>query len=215
MDERNLILYASGSNIIVDFEEVCLANGIAIAAIINNQQDAPSYATLQEKVIDLSRIASIDLSVPFLCPLFTPRNRFLAVNEALNFGLRPYTMLSDKNNDLPDRFKHGQGCFINKRVVIGSQSEIGDFVFINRGASLGHHLYLDHYVSIGPGVVTGGNVTIRRGAFIGIGAVILPEIRIGQHAIVAAGAVVHRDVEDYAIVAGNPAKKIKENNADF
>jgi sugar O-acyltransferase (sialic acid O-acetyltransferase NeuD family) len=215
MIEKNIILYASGSNIIVDFEEVCLTNDISIAAIINNHKGIPSYATLQEKVIDISQVTSIDLSIPFLCPLFTPQNRFIAVSEALNLGLRPYTILSDKNNDLPHNFKHGEGCFINKRVVIGSQSEIGNFVFINRSASLGHHLYLDNFVSIGPGVVTGGNVSIERGTLIGIGAVILPETKIGKHVIVGAGSVVNKDVDDYSIVVGNPAKIIRQNNVNF
>jgi len=215
MIKEKLILYASGSNVIVDFEEICMKNNIAISAIINNQKGSQSYATLQEKVIEISRISSIDLSTPFLCPLFTPYNRFVAATEAINLGLRPYKILSDKNNDLPYNFNHGEGCFINKGVVIGSQSTIENFVFINRGASLGHHLYLDNFVSIGPGVVTGGNVTIARGSLIGMGAVILPEIKIGRHAIVGAGSVVTKDVNDYTVVVGNPAKKIKDNDIIF
>jgi sugar O-acyltransferase (sialic acid O-acetyltransferase NeuD family) len=215
MLEESIILYASGSNIIVDFEEVCLRNNIFIASIINNRKDITPCATFQEKVIDISQIASIDLSIPFLCPLFTPSNRFVAVNEALQSGLRPYNLLSDKNNDLPSRFKHGEGCFINRGVVIGSQSEIGDFVFINRSASLGHHLYLNNFVSIGPGVVTGGNVTIGRGTLVGLGAVILPEVKIGKHVIVGAGSVVTKNIGDYSIVVGNPAKTIKRNHTNF
>lgn len=215
MIKEKIILYASGSNIIVDFEEVCLKNNISIATIINNQKNCLSYATLQEKVIDISQIFSIDLSIPFLCPLFTPYNRFIAVNEAMNLGLRPYKILSDRNNDLPYNFKYGEGCFINKSVVIGSQSEIRNFVFINRSASLGHHLHLDNFVSIGPGVVTGGNVTIERGSSIGVGAVILPEIKIGKHAVIGAGSVVTRDVKDYSVVIGNPAKIIRENDINF
>lgn len=147
--------------------------------------------------------------------MFTHYNRFVAATEAINLGLRPYKILSDKNNDLPYKFNHGEGCFINKGVVIGSQSTIENFVFINRGASLGHHLYLDNFVSIGPGVVTGGNVTIERGSSIGVGAVILPEIKIGKHAVIGAGSVVTKDVKDYSVVIGNPAKKNRENDINF
>lgn len=215
MSNKSIILYASGSSVIVDFEEICWANQISIKAIINNQKGIASCATFQEKVIDLSRISSVDLSIPFLCPLFTPKNRFTAVKEALNLGFQAYDLLTDKNNDLPSNFKHGKGCFINKKVVVGSQSEIGDFVFINRGASLGHHLFLNDFVSIGPGVVTGGNVTIGKGTLIGLGAVILPEVKIGKHAIVGAGSVVTKNIGDHSIAIGNPARIIKQNDADF
>jgi len=43
----------------------------------------------------------------------------------------------------------------------------------------------------------------------------LPEVKTGKHAIVGAGSVVTRDVNDYSIVVGNPARKIKENNINF
>jgi acetyltransferase-like isoleucine patch superfamily enzyme len=45
--------------------------------------------------------------------------------------------------------------------------------------------------------------------------VILPGKTIGRHATVGAGAVVTRDVEDYAVVAGNPARVVKMNTHDF
>ena len=70
-------------------------------------------------------------------------------------------------------------------------------------------------VSIGPGVVTGGEVTLKRGALIGTGAVILPTITIGKHATVGAGAVVTKDVADYAVVVGNPARAVRMNSHDF
>lgn len=54
-----------------------------------------------------------------------------------------------------------------------------------------------------------GDTVIEDGAWIGMRAIILPGIRIGEGAIVATGAVVTKDVEPYAIVAGNPAKVVK------
>ena len=53
-----------------------------------------------------------------------------------------------------------------------------------------------------------GEIIIREGTWISANAVILPNVTIGQGAIVAAGAVVTKDVEDFAIVGGVPAKMI-------
>lgn len=50
---------------------------------------------------------------------------------------------------------------------------------------------------------------IERGAWIGAGATILPGVCVGTYAVVGAGAVVTKDVPDYAVVVGNPARIVK------
>jgi len=209
--DKNILLYSCGSDIIVDYIEVCEKNHVQIKNIIHNQEKTNS-AIASVSVNDFSFLNN---KIRFIVPLFTPYNRYLAVEEALKKGLSPYSILNDRNNDLPIKFHHGLGCFINKRVVIGADSRIGNYVIINRGACLGHHLVLEDYTSIGPGVVTAGGVTIKRGALVATGAIILPNITIGEHAVVAAGAVVTKDVPANTVVAGSPAKKIKENSITF
>ena len=54
-----------------------------------------------------------------------------------------------------------------------------------------------------------GAVRLRQGCWLGIGVVILPGVTIGRNSVVVANSVVTRDVPDYAVVAGNPAKIIK------
>jgi len=58
-------------------------------------------------------------------------------------------------------------------------------------------------------------VHIKKGAWIAINVVILPGVTIGENSIVATGSVVNKDVPSYSIVAGSPAKVIKQikNNA--
>ena len=53
-------------------------------------------------------------------------------------------------------------------------------------------------------------VVLEEGAWIGAGATILPGVRVGKHAIVGAMSVVTKDVPDYGVVVGNPAKIVKE-----
>nr|WP_255325834.1 MULTISPECIES: DapH/DapD/GlmU-related protein [Veillonella] len=54
-----------------------------------------------------------------------------------------------------------------------------------------------------------GKVTIGKNAWIGMNVTICPGVTIGDYAVVGAGAVVTKDVPDYAVVAGVPAKIIK------
>lgn len=57
---------------------------------------------------------------------------------------------------------------------------------------------------------TKGDTIISDGAWLGMRSMIMPGIKIGEGAIIASGAVVIKDVEPYTIVAGNPAKPIKQ-----
>jgi maltose O-acetyltransferase len=56
---------------------------------------------------------------------------------------------------------------------------------------------------------------LEDGVYVGAGAVLLPKMRIGNNAVIAAGAVVTRDVASRTMVAGNPAKIIREGIAGY
>lgn len=57
---------------------------------------------------------------------------------------------------------------------------------------------------------SGNNIIVRRGAWIASNVVVIGPCEIGQHSVVAAGSIVTRDVPPYCIVAGNPAKVIRQ-----
>lgn len=55
-----------------------------------------------------------------------------------------------------------------------------------------------------------GDIQIGDDAWLGTGCIVMPNIKIGKGAVVGAGSVVTKDVPDFSIVAGNPAKVIRE-----
>lgn len=72
-----------------------------------------------------------------------------------------------------------------------------------RIATINHDMY-DRHITY-----TCGKVTIKNNAWLGLNVTICPGVTIGEYAVVAAGAVVTKDVPDYAVVGGVPAKVIK------
>ncbi len=109
----------------------------------------------------------------------------------------------------------GQNCFIGKRAVIGNH------VHIQNNVSVYDLVTLEDYVFCGPSCVFTNDINprskypkggrwiptlVKEGASIGANATILCGITIGKHAFIGAGAVVTREVPDYAIVVGVPAK---------
>lgn len=117
----------------------------------------------------------------------------------------------------------GENCNICENVFIENSVKVGNNVTIKNGVQIWDGISIEDDVFIGPNVTfcndkypRSGNrnfnllpTTIKHGASIGANATILPGIQIGQFAIVGAGSVVTKDVHDYQVVAGNPAKQIR------
>jgi acetyltransferase-like isoleucine patch superfamily enzyme len=107
----------------------------------------------------------------------------------------------------------GERCVIGLRSGISAHEsvEIGDDVWFGQDVFVtdANHGMDDPDTPIGRQVGDAQPVKIGNGSWLGHGAVVLPGVTIGRQAVVAAGAVVHRDVPDYGVAAGVPAKVIK------
>jgi len=119
------------------------------------------------------------------------------------------------------RFLNGRKLHLGQRDVINFgclfdgrkyDIRIGDDVSIGPEASI---LTLGHDPQSPDFADRGGEVTIGNRVWIGYRALILPSVKIGEGAVVGACAVVTKDVEPFAIMAGNPARKIGERNRDL
>jgi UDP-2-acetamido-3-amino-2,3-dideoxy-glucuronate N-acetyltransferase len=117
----------------------------------------------------------------------------------------------------------GKGCNIGQNVVIGPKVTIGDNVKIQNNVSVYEGVTLEDGVFCGPSCVfTNVNnprsevarkseyrpTLVKRGASIGANATIVCGHTLGQYAFIAAGAVVTKDVPDFAMMAGVPARRI-------
>lgn len=122
----------------------------------------------------------------------------------------------------------GTECVLGKNVYVGEGVRIGNRVKIQNNASVYEGSTLEDGVFIGPhvcltndrwpravtpdGVLKAaddwelGKILVRVGAALGAGSVIVTGVTIGRWALVGAGAVVTKDVPDFGLVLGNPAR---------
>ena len=103
--------------------------------------------------------------------------------------------------------KIGKGVFINSNCLMMARGGIT----IEDGVQIAANVQLisNNHDPYDLQVLLCKPVLIKTGAWIGAGATILPGVCVGKHAVVGASSVVTKDVPDYAVVAGNPARVIK------
>ena len=149
--------------------------------------------------------------------------------------IRSHTVIY-AGNRIGDRFQTGHGVLVRENnrighsVSIGSHSivefsvEIGDGVMIHSNAFVPEYCVLEDGCWIGPGVTLTNaryprsknvkenlkGVCVGKGAKIGAGVVVLPGVVIGEHALIGAGAVVVKNVPARAVVAGTPARLLRQ-----
>jgi len=117
----------------------------------------------------------------------------------------------------------GAGCSFGQNVFVGNDVAIGDNVKIQNNVSVYDAVTLEDDVFCGPSMVFTNvynprsavarrneyrRTLVRQGATLGANSTLVCGITVGRHAFVGAGAVVQKDVPDFALVVGVPARQI-------
>ena len=160
--------------------------------------------------------------VRMLAPLYQHRGRHSKIYRSVRMDTPPYRKFSLGNYSVIESFS----CINNAvgDVIIGDHTRIGLHNTVIGPVSIGSHVNLAQGITItalnhnfedkkqridSQGVLT-NPVILGDDVWIGANAVVLPGVNIGHHSVVAAGAVVTKDVPPHSLVAGVPAKIIKE-----
>ena len=156
-----------------------------------------------------------------LAPLYQHRGKHSVIHRSARMDTPPYRLFSLGDYSVIESF----ACINNAvgDVIIGDHTriglhntiigpvEIGNNVNLAQGITVTalNHNFSDTNKRIDEQGVSTNPVTIEDDVWVGANAVILPGVTIGEHCVVAAGAIVTKDVPPHSLVAGVPAKVIK------
>lgn len=160
--------------------------------------------------------------IRLLAPLYQHRGRHSVIHHSARMDTPPYRKFSLGDYSVIESY----ACINNAvgDVMIGDHTRIGLHNTIIGPVTIGSHVNLAQGITITAlnhifensekrideqGVSTCA-VVIEDDIWIGANAVVLPGVTIGHHSVVAAGAVVTKDVPPHSLVAGVPAKVIKQ-----
>lgn len=187
-----------------------------------NLKDSPKLKKLIDRVIMNQVQTRPRWFIRLLAPLYQHRGKHSVIHRSARMDTPPYRKFSLGDYSVVESF----ACINNAvgDVLIGDHTRIGLHNTIIGPVKIGNHVNLAQGITVTAlnhnfddtnkrideqGVSTKA-VTIEDDVWIGANAVILPGVTIGNHCVVAAGAVVTKDVPPHSLVAGVPAKVIKQ-----
>jgi len=107
----------------------------------------------------------------------------------------------------------GNGSTILPGVIINTNSRVEDFCILNTNSVLEHDGLMEAYSSLAPGVYTGGNFHLGKFSAIGLRTNVIDNITVKEHTIVGAASLVLKDIPEYVVAYGSPAKVIRNRSA--
>src|SRR5215212_10469767 len=153
-------------------------------------------------------------------------NRQIAPDVKLGRGVRIFGFTNLYGCEIGDDVKIGTFVEIQKNARVGKRCKISSHSFICEGVTIEDEVFVGHNVTFTNDLFpratrTDGSLQsdadwkcvptlVKRGASIGSSVTILCGVTIGEKAMVGAGSVVTRNVEPYTVVAGNPAKVLRQ-----
>lgn len=106
--------------------------------------------------------------------------------------------------------KLGSGSVILQHVTVASDATVGRHVYILPNSIISHGALVDDFATIAGGVCISGNVRVGFSCYIGTNAALRDGVSIGERALVGMSSVVLSDVPARTVVAGNPAKVLRQ-----
>jgi len=126
-------------------------------------------------------------------------------------GLRLAEPIIHPGSKISRKATVNRGCVVSFGCFVSANALIGENTYLQPNCGIGHNVKIGENSVISAAVRIAGYTEIGRNTYIGMSVPVRDRLTIGSGCIISMGAVVQRDVPDYMIAMGNPARPVKKN----
>jgi acetyltransferase EpsM len=176
-----------------------------------NDFDPPGTKIAELPVLDKIENAKRFLGkkdVYFISALLKPKKSYERSHkiEKLMIPLERYYTLIHPQATVSRAAKVGNGTFVGPHANIMPNAVIGNHCSFRASANVGHDCILGNYCYMGPNSTLSGRVKLGHGVHIGPNASVIEGVEIGSYSVIGIGSVVLKNIPDFSIAFGYPAK---------
>ena len=179
-------------------------------------------AELRGKIVDgIKVLGNIDFLYHYLennkdTAVFVPiGNNPVRVKLLTQLNAKGYNTPSfiHKNTIIHNSVVFGKAVYILPASNIMPSTVVGDYVMISMGVNIAHHVTIANGCFFSQGANIGASIAIGDNAYFGIASTVMTGIKsVGSNALIGAGTLIIKDVDDNAVMIGNPGKFLRNNN---
>jgi len=211
---KNIVLFGGGTHVSYCIDIIEKENKYSIVGITDPNLQVGTEITgykiigKQEEIKKLIKHYNIDAGIITIGDNWTRKivlDKILSIVPDFEFvsTLHPSVIIG-KNVTI------GKGTIMMAGCIVSPNTSIGEFCFFATGAILEHNCIMGNFSSISAGSVTGGKVKIGDFTAITLGVTLFDRIEIGEHCVIGSGSLVTKDLPDFVLAYGSPARIIRE-----
>jgi len=212
----DIVLLGAGGNVndVLDIVDALAAAGrsVRVRGILDD------YREQGAKHLGLPVLGSLSAarSIPDVLFVSTIRNESMHRSHPelvakLGLDRTRFTSLVHPVAHVSPRAAIAHGVYVCAGASVAGGVVLHDHCSVGPNATVGHDTQVNAFAVIAASAVISGGVQVEQGCYVGSGASVKQGIRLGRGSLVGLGAVVVRDVDDEAVVVGNPARPLRRN----
>ena len=164
-----------------------------------------------QRINNLPVLGTIEQADRYPNARFVPGNEF--PRDQIHVPADRLASLIDPSAFVSRTAQIGAGCVLYPNCYVGLNARLGDLVFVLSNCVINHDDVLEDRVVLASSVALAGGVHVEADCYLGQASSVRQFLRIGQGSLIGMGAVVTKDVPAHSVMAGSPARKLKDRPA--